>query len=157
MLSRLDDIEFFRLTETYQHDSPDIPQVPYKWSIGEWKFSVVESMLQYLYQLDYDVPRGIAADPFDHAEVWCLAEDLGINGLKVVALGKLKRALTEHLEPTYNCGFTLSYVEDLGTALERLRELAPYPSASLRDQLSTHIQEKVKQWAKVGRLQYNIS
>lgn len=110
-------------------------------------------MLQYFYELDYQVDSqdGTAPELSIHAELWWMGETYGIKGLKAMALDKFKMALSQFNSYGSELGFTMSYLENLLTAMEDVwRWNPPSPSTNVpRNQLSMHIQRNIKEWAKM--------
>ena len=107
-------------------------------------------MLQYLYELDYqvDIQDGTTPDLSTHAELWCLGIHLSIKGLTAVASDRFKGALSLFDVYGPEVDFKFSYFEDLVQAVEAVWKLVPEPTRFLRNQISMHIQHNIKEWAE---------
>ena len=109
---------------------------------------MVEKMLQYLYELNYEVDSedGTPPDLSTHVELWSLGNHLRIKGLKSVAADKFKLALSQFSVYGSEVGFKISYFEELVAIVETVWGLKPDPTGVLRNQISIHIQQNIKEW-----------
>ena len=109
-------------------------------------------MLQYMYELDYEVESQDETVPeiWAHARMWNmgLGEELGIKGLKIVAAEKFKLALSQFNVYGTEIGFTIAYFEDFVTHVEAVWDATPDTTRIFRNQVSMHIQQNYKEWAK---------
>ena len=107
-------------------------------------------MLQYLYELDYEVDNqeGTPPDLSTHVELWTLGNHLGIKGLKSVAADKFKLALSQLNVFGSEVGFKISFFEDLVAIIENVWGLKPDLTGVLHNQVSIHIQQNIKEWSK---------
>lgn len=107
-------------------------------------------MLQYMYELDYEVESQDEPVPdiCTHVRMWLLGADLGIKGLKIVAAEKFKVALSQYNVYGDKIGFTISYFEDFVADVKAVWDATSDSERIFRTQVSTHIQQNNKEWAK---------
>lgn len=117
---------------------------------------MVEKMLQYLYQLDYEVDdqEGTPPDLSTHVGLWTLGNHLGIKGLKYVAADKFKLALSQFNLYGSELGFNISYFEVLVAITAYVWEVTPDSIGVLRNHVSILIQQNIKEWSKPMGLQF---
>ena len=104
-------------------------------------------MLQYLYELNYEVDSQERTPPdlSTHVELWSLGEFLNIEGLKSVAVDKFKSALSEYHVYGFEVDFNIPHFEHLVATMEMVWGLTPDSAEVLRNQFSIHIQQNIKQ------------
>ena len=107
-------------------------------------------MLQYMYELDYEVEGQdeIVPDINTHVDMWNMGEELGIKGLKIVAAQKFEGALSQYNGYGFKVGFTIPYFEDLVEDVEAVWDATHDSNRLFRAQVSAHIQQNNKDWAK---------
>ncbi len=107
-------------------------------------------MLQYMYELDYEVGSldETVPDIYAHVCMWILAVELGIKGLKIVAAEKFKLALSQYNVYGNEIGFTISYFEDFVKGVEAVWSTTADSVRIFRNQVSMHLQQNYKEWAE---------
>ena len=110
---------------------------------------MVEKMLQYLYELDYEVDdqEGTPPDLSTHVGLWTLGNHLGIKGLKYVAADKFRVALSQFNVIGSELGFNISYFEDLVAITAYVWEMTPGSIGVLRSHVSILIQQNINEWS----------
>ena len=135
---------------SYQHEENGGHR---KWDIGVWSYLAVTKMLQYLYELDYQVDRqeGTAPDLSIHVDLWRIGQYLGIKGLKVVAADRFKYDLALFNVYGSEVDFKISYFVDLMSVVVEdvwVEHLTISPGEFFRNQVSMHLQQNIRECAK---------
>lgn len=116
---------------------------------------MISMLVRYLYELDFEVDSQDKTVPEMHtlANVWCMGERFDIKSLKMAAADKYKIALSRFNIYGNEIGFTIPYFEDFLASVDAvwcqtLRDETPNTNRMLRNQVSMHIQQNIKEWAQ---------